>query len=280
MNGAMIVNALLGATVVLGLLILLVTCHKEFKRPLVTVLMVGVLALACAGLEVIQNPWMNILIMFLLLILILTVFLLFEKGILGLTDEFRSRNIGKSQEWQKRNPRLSKFLEGHPRLSPAILYGSLDAFFVRGASLRIMDEYKTAWASLQIDNLLKDGQMARQMILSEGLNSPLKSLLVVVFIWSAVTITVVFISSLFVQDRTALWIGTIPLLTLSVFTAIFIHLTLLQRLILISVCVLCAFVSTKLCFWDISERVCRLFSPKEPGSVKSEGLVPGGNSRE
>ncbi len=188
---------------------LLARYHKAIKRPLIVFLMLGVYVLSHVISKVIQHTWVNVLHLLLMLVLSLVLFLFLEKGILGLKGESQNRNIKK---WQEKHPRLFKFHQKHPRLPDALLYGSVCAFFTYGISLTIMNRYTEAWASLGISYFRIDERLARAMNLSEGMNSPFRGLLLIIFIWSAVTLVVAFVCSLFVRDRTGLRMVAIPML--------------------------------------------------------------------
>ena len=241
------------------LVFLLARYHKDIKRPLLVVMiLLGVCVFSYVIFNVIQYAWLNVFYLFFLLALSLTVFDLFEKGILGLKDEILNHKVKK---WQEKYPRLFKFQQKHPRLPYALLYGSMCAFFTYVVSMTIMNRYKEAWASLAMSYDRIDERLVHSIILSEGMNSPLKSFWLVVLIWLAVTLVVTFVCSLFVRDRTAFRLVAIPMLA---FHSLLIPapLTLFQRLLIASACALCAYISSKLCFLNISERICSLFSPQ------------------
>jgi hypothetical protein len=239
------------------ILFLLVRYHKNIKRPwLVIMILLGIFVPSYITFKVIQNAWLNVLFLFFLLILSLTAFDLIEKGILGPKYEIKNRNVKK---WQEKYPRFFRFLQKHPRSPYALLYGSICAFFTYAISMTIMNRYSKQWSALGLSYLKIDEHMGNFIIRSEGLNSPLKSLLLVILIWSAVTLVVAFICSLFVRDPIALRLGAIPLLA---FYSLLMPapLSLFQRLLVASACATCAYISSKLCVLNISERICSLFT--------------------
>jgi hypothetical protein len=242
------------------ILFLWVRYRKNIKRPwLVIMILLGVFVPSYVIPNVIQHAWLNVLNLFFLLILSLTVFDLLEKGILGSKYEIKDRNLKK---WQEMYPRLFKFQQRHPRLPYALLYGNMCAFFTYVISMTIMNRYSKQWSALGLSYFKIDEHMASFIIRSEGLNSPLKSLLLVILIWSAVALVVAFICSLFVRDPAALRLGAIPLLA---FYSLIMPapLSLFQRLLVASACATCAYISSKLCVLNISERICSLFTVKD-----------------
>ena len=226
-------------------------------------ILLGVFVPSYINFKVIQNDWLNILNLFFLLILFLPVFDLLEKGILGPKYEIKNRNVKK---WQEKYPRFSRFLQQHPRLPYAVLYGSICAYFTYAISMTIMNKYYKQWSALGLNYFKIDEPMASLIIRSEGLNSPLKSLLLVILIWSAVALVVAFICSLLVRDPAALRLGAIPWLA---FYSLLMPapLDLFQRLLVGSACATCAYISSRLCVLNLSERICSLFTVKDSNCI-------------
>jgi len=240
----------------------LIACRKDIKRPLLVTLLLGICALLYViGRLALQHAWANVFLAFLGLALYGTAFCLFEKGILGPRGDIMNRNMSKFEE---RHPRLFRFQKKHARLPKSLLHGSICSAFILGISGTLMTEYEAAWASLRVIDLVSNERLAHHMIVSEGMNSPLESLLVMIFIWCGASATVVFVASLFTRGSTSVCWSTVAILALYVLIAP-MSLTLLQKLCLAFSCGLSAYISNMLCFFDISERICGLFSPNRRG---------------
>lgn len=237
---------------------LLAKDHKKIKRPLLEFIILGAIILLYAILSASQNFLLNVLISILLLIIFLTAVFLFERQIIGRKDN-EMQDL-KAKKWQEKHPRFFEFQQRHPRLPYTLMYGTLCSYFIYAISIGIMNKYKDSWSSLSLSYWKIDERMARSMILSEGLNSPLKSLVIVILICSVTTLIVVYICSLFMKDKVNLLKGTIPML---IFFLLILPapLILFQRFLVASICAACAYISSKLCFFNLSERICNLFNP-------------------
>lgn len=254
------------AIVLLITVMILILNRKRTKKPLLLAMMLCAIVLSWIMGRFFQQFWVQLLNLSFLFIWVLVVFLFTEKGILGLKDEVK-KDI--ERKWKDKHPRLFKFHQKHPMLQYAMGYGTACGFLTYATSLTIMHKYKEAWMSLGIVYLIKNERMAHAMIVSQGLNSPLQSLLLVIAIWSAVSFVAAFICSLFVRDKNVLRKGLIPLL---VFYSLMIPapLNMFQRLLLAAVCVASAYMGSKLCFWNVSERLYRLFDEEQVESVQTE----------
>lgn len=244
-----IVLALIIATVVF------VLERRKIKRPLLVVFfLMAFVALYVTG-EIFQDIWVTVLNSFLLLILVLTFICLGDNGVLGFNDNNKSI---KKNKWKDKHPKFAEFLEKNPRLPFAILYGSICAFFVRGISLTVLYNHRTAWESVLARGMFGNEQIIDNFIRVEGMVSIEKGLLHIFIVWIVVTMIIAFISSLFVRDKTNVGLGAAFMLVFCAFMAP-MPLTILERLCLGIVCALCAYISIRLYYWNISERVCRLF---------------------
>jgi hypothetical protein len=246
---------------------LLAKLHKKIKRPLLVYIMLGVYVLSSVIIEVSQHIWLDVFVSFLLLVLSLTAFLLIERQIIGFKEELYNL---KKQKWQEKHPRFFEFQQRHPRLGYTLIYGTLCSYFTYAISIGIMNKYRDSWSSLSLSYWKTDERMARSIILSEGLNWPLKSLVIVILICSVTTLIVVYICSLFVRDKVSFRKAAIPML---IFFLLLLPapLTLFQRFLVASICAACAYISSKLCFFNLSERTCNLFNQQGKKGIAENG---------
>ena len=191
-------QTLYGVIALVIIVFLLANLYKKIKRPLLVFIILGVIISLYAILIVSQNVLLNVLISILLLIIFLTAFLLIERRIIGFKEELYNL---KKQKWEEKHPRLFEFQKRHPKLPNALLYGTLCSYFTYAISIGIMNIYKDSWSSLSLSYWKIDERMARSIILSEGLNWPLKSLVIVILICSVTTLIVVYTCSLFMKDK-------------------------------------------------------------------------------
>ena len=251
--------ALLVSTFIL--LFILTWYHKKIKRPILTALFLIVFALLASVLisHVFYGSWMTVLILFVALILSLTAECLGCLGTKGILTINFMASESKTGKWQQKYPPLFKFQERHTQFYKTFFYGVFCSMFIWAASTTIMQIYKDKWGSLRLRYIITDEVMshiAQSHI--DGMSSPFKSLLLVILIWSVVTLITAFICSLFLRDRDSLRTGIIIVLPFFVLMAP-IPVTMFQRFCLALTCDICTYVSSKFWIFNISNKICRLF---------------------
>lgn len=244
----MISGTLFTVVAILIFAILLGYNYRNIKRPLLVALIFGLCVLSLAVGRLLQFAWLSMLNLFVLLLLSLTVLCLFDNGILGRRD--------KSGYWK-----IEKFRVEHPRLFDAILYGVICSGFILALNYSVM-KHTITLNPLEMSQTSPERRSTHQMLISESMAPSVNNLWHTVLIWSALTAIVVFISSVFAKDKTAVGLGTSSILALYVLLAP-LPFTLVQKLYVASACAICAYISSKLCFFTISNRIYSLFDPEE-----------------